>query len=74
MRLMRVRPPVTAPIRMPSAREIPAPANDNHPAARETRLSLLIGRSLLIIGVLATSSLVLGLVGWLGRVAWKALH
>ncbi len=74
MRSMRVRPPVTAPIRMPSVRDIPAPANDNHQAARETRMSLLIGRSLLVTGVLATIGFILGLVGWLGQIAWKALH
>jgi hypothetical protein len=59
---------------MPAARDIPAPANDNHPAARETRMSLLIGRSLLIVGVLGTFGLILGLLGWLGRAVWKAFH
>ena len=74
MRSMRVRPPVTAPIRMLSVRDIPAPDNDNHSPARETGMSLLIGRSLLSGGVLATLGVLVSRIGWLGRVAWKVFH
>jgi len=74
MRSMRVRPPVTVPIRMPSARDIPPPANDNRPVEHETAASLLIGRSLLIIGVLVATGLMLGWAGWLGRAVWRMLH
>lgn len=74
MRSMRVRPPATAPFRMPSARDIRAPANDNHAAPRETRISLLIGRSLLIAGLVATLGFILGAIGWLGRIVWKLFH
>lgn len=74
MRSMRVRPPVTAPIRMPSVRDIPRPANDNHRVAGETGMSLLVGRSLLIAGFLAMIGAIAALLGWLGQFAWKALH
>lgn len=73
MRSMRVRPPATAPIRMPSARDIPPPANDNHRAAGEAGMGLLAGRALLIVGILASLALIAGSVGWLGWIAWKAL-
>lgn len=74
MRPMRVRPLVTAPVRMPSARDIRPPANDNRPPERETRTSLVIGRSLLVLVSLAVTVLVLGWAGWLGHSVWNMLH
>lgn len=74
MRSMRVRPQATALIRMPAAREIPPPANDNRPARREIRMSPLVRRSLVAASLLATAGLFLGWAGWLGHTAWAMLH
>lgn len=70
MRPERVRR-FPAPVQAPSLGRRLQAANDNQPDVRESVVSILIGRSLIIGATLLAVAIVAGWSLWLGRVVWR---
>jgi hypothetical protein len=70
MRPERVRP-FPAPVQAPSLGRRLQAANDNQPDIKESVISILIGRSLIVGTALLAVAIVAGWSLWLGRVVWR---
>lgn len=70
MRPERVRH-FPAPVQAPSPGHRLQAANDNEPDTKESVVSLLIGRSLIVGGALLAVAIVAGWSLWLGRLIWR---
>jgi hypothetical protein len=70
MRPERVRR-FPAPVQAPSLGRRLQAANDNQPDVRDSVVSILIGRSLIVGATLLAVAIVAGWSLWLGRVVWR---
>ncbi|WP_377838450.1 hypothetical protein [Bosea sp. UC22_33] len=70
MRPERVRR-IPAPVQAASLGRRLQAANDNEPDVRESVISILIGRSLIVGAALLALAIVAGWSLWLGRAVWR---
>jgi hypothetical protein len=70
MRPERVRR-IPAPVQAPSLGRRLQAANDNEPDVKESVISILIGRCLIVGAALLAVAIVAGWSLWLGRAVWR---
>ena len=70
MRPERVQP-IPAPFRVARPDRVLQASNDNVREIRESAMSLIIGRSLILGAQVAVLALLFGWVAWLGRTIWR---